>query len=216
MGNDGGSIAKRADLVKVKPVSTAKPTSLLRRDLATHCALSRTPLCAPVVLCRKGLLYSQCAVDVYLSVGKPHTDFAHLISPSDVRVVAAELGGKDPRLKCAFSGTFFTGNSDFVCLWGCGCLFDVKALHKIGMEASSLAECPYCGSAVQTGSVTRLRREICPSATTPVLTKRPSISAAVTVVKRVKFDSISSDLRDILAPPPRKQAEDLLLNRCSR
>ena len=59
MGNDGGSIPKRSEVVKQKKnnVEVDKAAKAVARS--TLCAISKEPLRAPIVVCKRGLLYNK-------------------------------------------------------------------------------------------------------------------------------------------------------------
>jgi hypothetical protein len=62
MGNDGGSIARRDELVKVKVTHTKADPAQLKRVKWTLCHLSRQPLREPVVADGLGRLYNKEAI----------------------------------------------------------------------------------------------------------------------------------------------------------
>lgn len=62
MGNDGGSIARRDELVKVKVIHTKADPAQLKRVKWTLCHLSRQPLREPVVADALGRLYNKEAI----------------------------------------------------------------------------------------------------------------------------------------------------------
>lgn len=66
MGNDGGSIARRDELVKVKETKRAQDPAQLKRIQWTTCRLSRKPLREPVVADGMGRLYNKEALVNYL------------------------------------------------------------------------------------------------------------------------------------------------------
>ncbi|CEQ41237.1 SPOSA6832_02935 [Sporobolomyces salmonicolor] len=66
MGNDGGSIPKRDDLVRTKKKRSREDDKDRVRQLWSFCALSKQPLRQPVVSCPLGKLYNKEAVISYL------------------------------------------------------------------------------------------------------------------------------------------------------
>ena len=62
MGNDGGSIPKRIDLVKHKKEPVRKDYTGMNRLRAKHCAISNDPLKGTIVGCRMGYLYNKEAL----------------------------------------------------------------------------------------------------------------------------------------------------------
>ncbi|GAA5933303.1 hypothetical protein JCM10213_001244 [Rhodosporidiobolus nylandii] len=66
MGNDGGSIPKRGELVRTKQRAVREDDKDRVRQLWAFCALSKQPLRQPVVSCPLGRLYNKEAVISYL------------------------------------------------------------------------------------------------------------------------------------------------------
>lgn len=67
MGNDGGSIARRDELVKVKATTNSKSQAKsTQRQKWTTCALSKQPLREPVVADALGRMYNKEAVTEWL------------------------------------------------------------------------------------------------------------------------------------------------------
>ena len=59
MGNDGGSIPKRSEVVKQKKVHANVDKAAKAKARSTLCAISKEPLRAPIVACKRGLLYNK-------------------------------------------------------------------------------------------------------------------------------------------------------------
>ena len=57
MGNDGGSIPKRSEVVKQEK-RKQKLEKASEKDAST-CALTKEPLSAPIVVCKRGLFYNK-------------------------------------------------------------------------------------------------------------------------------------------------------------
>ncbi|GAA5901903.1 hypothetical protein JCM8208_006634 [Rhodotorula glutinis] len=70
MGNDGGSIPKRHELVKTKTTRSRDSDAALTHQQWAFCALSKQPLRAPVVACPLGRMYNKDAL------------IAHLLAPT--------------------------------------------------------------------------------------------------------------------------------------
>ncbi|KAL8286997.1 hypothetical protein RQP46_004003 [Phenoliferia psychrophenolica] len=71
MGNDGGSIPKRDDLVKTKRADQKADKQSQHRQKWSYCALSKQPLRAPIVSCALGKLYNKEAVIAHLLASPP-------------------------------------------------------------------------------------------------------------------------------------------------
>lgn len=66
MGNDGGSIPKRSELIRTKQTRARENDADRVRQLSAFCALSKQPLRQPVVSCPLGRLYNKEAVIAFL------------------------------------------------------------------------------------------------------------------------------------------------------
>ncbi|GAA5860871.1 hypothetical protein JCM3774_003170 [Rhodotorula dairenensis] len=66
MGNDGGSIPKRSELIRTKQTRARDSDHDRLNQLWNYCALSKQPLRQPVVSCPLGRLYNKEAVIAYL------------------------------------------------------------------------------------------------------------------------------------------------------
>ncbi|GAA5991032.1 hypothetical protein JCM10908_006511 [Rhodotorula pacifica] len=66
MGNDGGSIPKRSELIRTKHTRARENDQDRVRQLWAFCALSKQPLQQPVVSCPLGRLYNKEAVIAFL------------------------------------------------------------------------------------------------------------------------------------------------------
>ena len=62
MGNDGGSIPTRDELVKTKKKPEQRDKDGHRLYIWQHCALSQEPLTKPIVMCQMGRLYNKASV----------------------------------------------------------------------------------------------------------------------------------------------------------
>lgn len=211
MGNDGGSIPKRAELVRVRPRVEKAPVALQREMLAMHCALSGAPLRPPLALCRRGMVYSRSAIEEFLAEGRSRPDFAHIARIEDVKELPRTTSENGWGLSCALSDLPFTGNADFVCLWSCGCLLAAKTITRLGLDSRSLRECPSCAQPVLPGQTITLRKAVSAPASTTLSTRSTALP-----VKRVKAFSGAAglcqpSLQGLIAAPRAKRAEELLL-----
>ena len=59
MGNDGGSIPKRSEVVKKKRNTVEADKQAKNFAKSSLCAMSKEPLRAPIVACKRGLLYNK-------------------------------------------------------------------------------------------------------------------------------------------------------------
>eukprot|EP00834_Sanchytrium_tribonematis_P000759 NODE_14_length_51535_cov_1.125049.p37 type:complete len:168 gc:universal NODE_14_length_51535_cov_1.125049:14076-14579(+) len=133
MGNDGGSIQKRREVVKVKAIERSKKDSDNLEDYLI-CAISSQNLHAPIMSCKLGKLYNKNALIQYMIDRKEGTkdiqDVAkHIKSLKQVKLLHLD----DPsNFVCPLTNKKF-GRGVFVYL-NCGCVFS-KQEFKI---------CPTC------------------------------------------------------------------------
>ena len=151
MGNDGGSIPQRVDLVRVKkPLRQQVP---LLHSRANHCALSKKRLVPPIVVCRKGKVFNKIDLISALVEKKSDPSIAHI---KKMKHFAEVKGLSDPKsnsavdpefpLKCKFSGQAWNGKRKFFFAWNCGCVVSATAMEKLGVKKEEAKECPACGS----------------------------------------------------------------------
>ncbi|WFD19688.1 Replication termination factor 2 [Malassezia caprae] len=168
MGNDGGSIARRDDLVRTKaqaPVSQDRDE--LRHSTWTLCRVSHHRLQAPVMLDRLGQLYNKEGLIEYLlrraknaATDAEHEAARHIRGLKDVRPVAlapnpvreAERGEAlyYPHA-CPLTQRPMNGKNKFVALWTCGCVLSEAGLRETAFpgaprkEVTEATPCPQCG-----------------------------------------------------------------------
>ncbi|KDN45481.1 DUF602-domain-containing protein [Tilletiaria anomala UBC 951] len=166
MGNDGGSIPKRDDLVKVKAALSTLPPSLLAKALWTTCALSRRPFREPVVADALGHIFNKESVVQYLLTRSERGKESAKVVALEEDIVAGHLRGlKDVvqlRLRrnpahqqeaasgadvtsldsatypflCPLTGKELSGKYRCVYLRACGCAFVESGLRAICAESS--------------------------------------------------------------------------------
>jgi hypothetical protein len=151
MGNDGGSIPDRRDLVKNKP--KAEQADKNNQIIAQwfFCALSKQPLEQPVVSCALGKLYNGDAIIEYLvdksKFGDGEEICGHIKLRKDVvtLTLAPNPTTKDedssdphPKFACPLTMKPMNGLLPFVYLASCGCVFSAAGLRAI--NGPSLAD----------------------------------------------------------------------------
>ncbi|KAM0746875.1 DUF602-domain-containing protein [Meredithblackwellia eburnea MCA 4105] len=164
MGNDGGSIPKRDDLVKTKRVTAKADKNSTTRQLWAYCALSKQPLRAPIVSCALGKLYNKEALIAHLLAPSPSdspygTDGAlvagHLRSLKDVQTLSltpnpnastAEDEDVDHFLFiCPLSLRVMNGSTKFVYRKPCGCVLSESSLKEMRKGGAGDQACPVKG-----------------------------------------------------------------------
>ncbi|XP_055349078.1 replication termination factor 2-like [Paramacrobiotus metropolitanus] len=153
MGNDGGSIPRRVELVREKqrPKQADKDAEAAARW--KHCQLSQQPLRQPVVACDLGRLYNKDAILQQLLAKKSRSPLAdHIKSLKDVYelklTVSAdsaegEHGGSYDKCLwvCPVTGLEMNGRHPFSFLRSCGCVLSDRALKALKSDT-----CPGCNS----------------------------------------------------------------------
>ncbi|WFD23304.1 Replication termination factor 2 [Malassezia equina] len=154
MGNDGGSIARRDDLVRTRaqaPVSQDRDE--LRHSVWTLCRVSRHRLQAPVMVDRLGQLYNKEGLIEYLLRRSKHTATEaenlaarHIRGLKDVRPVTltpnpvreSERGeALYYPYACPLTQRPMNGKHKFVALWTCGCV-----LSEVGLRETAFPGAP--------------------------------------------------------------------------
>lgn len=169
MGADGGSIPKRADLVRTRkrPVQEEPANKV---DAWKYCHLSRQPLTAPIVACPKGRLYNKEAILKHLllrAAGELTTEvdpLVHIRGLRDLRTLrltpnpayqrsstgtTVRIGERVDEATspfiCPVTGKEMNGNFCFGYLRTCGCVLAEVALTRLEV-VSSMEACPQCGT----------------------------------------------------------------------
>ncbi|KAI8071642.1 Rtf2 RING-finger-domain-containing protein [Gongronella butleri] len=161
MGNDGGSIPRRIELVKEKQKQVKQNPNLQREAAWFHCALSKRRLEQPIVADRMGKLYNQEVVIEYIldptTYGDADKICPYVTSTKDVKklnltvspqrtqnTTSSVMGSLENELKskfiCPVSMKEMNGKHRFVYLAQCGCVFAEQTLKEVSQH-----ECLTCG-----------------------------------------------------------------------
>ncbi|KAN0063775.1 Replication termination factor 2 [Thecaphora frezii] len=156
MGNDGGSIARREELVRTKAVSQKAHPDTVRQALWSLCTLSRQPLRPPVVSDALGRLYNKDAVVQYLlhrneraRGGVDDIAAGHIRGLKDVKQLTLT---RNPNYRppsptssssesaaaafiCPLTAKEMNGKHRFVYITTCGCVMSESGLRAIASEA---------------------------------------------------------------------------------
>ncbi|KAF5346082.1 hypothetical protein D9756_010823 [Leucocoprinus leucothites] len=170
MGNDGGSIPDRRDLVKTKQKAEQADRANQSRARWFFCALSKRKLQEPVVSCALGKFYNKDSIIEYLldksAYGDGDTICGHIRSLKDVKQLTLSpnttptLDSKvtDDSLErsqfvCPFTMKEMNGTQPFVCIRTCGCVFSLAGYKTMAESPSGspkeageedLDLCPQC------------------------------------------------------------------------
>ncbi|THH27963.1 hypothetical protein EUX98_g6223 [Antrodiella citrinella] len=147
MGNDGGSIPDRRDLVRNKPKAEQADRANQMRAAWFFCALSKKPLQEPIVSCALGKLYNKDALLEYLLDKTAYGDGAdicgHIRSLKDVKTLkfthnpsrttasSSDPGNGPAPFVCPLNLKEMNGVQPFVYLQTCGCVFSQGGLKAV-------------------------------------------------------------------------------------
>ncbi|KAJ1816156.1 Replication termination factor 2 [Coemansia sp. RSA 2599] len=177
MGNDGGSIPRRNEMVREKKKDEKIDRKAQILAMFSSCALSKQPLQQPIVGDGLGRLYNREAVLEYLLDNSKYGDgnaiCAHIRGLKDIKTlrlqpnpsVANVTDNGGPRNKPDVKGTGvgeqmtarfvcpvtmkeMNGNLPFEFAWPCGCVFSALARKEMCSAGSSATECVVCGESV--------------------------------------------------------------------
>ncbi|TDL22311.1 DUF602-domain-containing protein [Rickenella mellea] len=153
MGNDGGSIPDRRDLVKNKPKAEQADKANQTRARWFFCALSKRPLQEPVVSCALGKLYNKDAIIEYLldksSYGDGEEICGHIRSLKDIKSLKLTPNpifvpqtstditvGAAPFI-CPLTLKEMNGGITFVYIATCGCVLSQSGLKVVSGSGST-------------------------------------------------------------------------------
>lgn len=150
MGNDGGTIAKRQDLIGLEKSTTKEA---LEDEQMNLCSISYTALTDPVVGDYRGSLYRKDKIIEYLLSrklqGKAEPHLAHIKSINDL--VDVKITWKNLQIVCPVTDTVRTKKTTFAYMRPCGCLMSYKAIEKVRQQFRDLelkkqpsGSCPNC------------------------------------------------------------------------
>ncbi|KZP22071.1 DUF602-domain-containing protein [Athelia psychrophila] len=154
MGNDGGSIPDRRDLVKTKVKAEQADKANQTRARWFFCALSKQELREPIVACALGKLYNKDAIIEYLLDNTAYGDgekiCSHIRSLKDVKTLkltpnSAPLSEKAveastserPQFACPLTMKEMNGVQPFVYILTCGCVFSQAGLKTVSGSGSA-------------------------------------------------------------------------------
>ncbi|CAG8602075.1 1309_t:CDS:2 [Ambispora leptoticha] len=151
MGNDGGSIPKRIELVKEKKKKVKPDQNALTIATWFFCALSKRALREPIVACGLGKLYNKDAIIEFLLNKSAYGDgdiiCSHIASMKDVTTLNLTLNpafketsnantahfepGIVSRFICPITRKEMNGKLKFVYIEKCGCVFSEQGLKEV-------------------------------------------------------------------------------------
>lgn len=163
-GNDGGSIAKRDDLVRTKVTEQVADKDEVRHSLWSQCRLTKKSLAPPIMVDRLGQLYNKEDVIEYLlrraqneATVVENRVAGHLRGLKEVRTAtmtrnpAAESSADKQYFPfvCPLTQRLLNGKIRAVCLWPCGCVLSEGGMRTTtGLATLAKDEhavpCPVC------------------------------------------------------------------------
>lgn len=159
MGNDGGTIPRRDELVRLKKKKEQKDKDSELSFRWRHCNITQEPLEEPIVACGLGRLYKkQAVIEGLLDRDLLPPSASHIKSIKDVRDLrltpnpsfkaGAEKGdgyvdrATSPYI-CPLTGLEVTGRFRFIFLWTCGCVFAERAMKEIKEKSCLKCQMPF-------------------------------------------------------------------------
>lgn len=132
MGNDGGSIPKREELVKLKQKKQQADKDEQNRSKWRLCALSKQVLEPPIVACKLGYLYNKTAVLESLLDGSLPPEFSHIRKAKRdlINLNLHSIEG-EKKFVCPVTGLTMGGNYKFIAIVPCGCVIAERAFKEI-------------------------------------------------------------------------------------
>lgn len=156
MGNDGGCIPRRTDMVPERKKEIKKDYVSMNQSRAKFCALSNARLKQPMVGCKMGFQYNKEAVYKCIIDKTIPRAFKHIKKPRNMKeIVATENPDKlsiYPFI-CPQSQIEYNGLTKFVYLWSCGCMMSYKLLENARDMDST---CPNCGKIYEKNDIVSL------------------------------------------------------------
>lgn len=137
MGNDGGSIPKRRNLVKSKRHRKNIYHNIIHQAKGCFCSLSKDTLKKPIVADKLGQIYNKKSIIEFLLNKKNPKGFEHIKSLRDVKELHCPLSDKG-FLRCQISEEEFSGLNKFYFLWSCGCVLSKTAIDELHMKDKCL------------------------------------------------------------------------------
>ena len=156
MGNDGGSIPKRSEVVKKRRNKVELDKKAKNFAKSSLCAMSKEPLRKPIVVCKRGLLYNKEHLIKRILEKNMPKEFRHIIKLSrdtcqvSESSIMTETTESDSRLhlQCAISQQTLNGIVKFVIGFKCGCVLSQASLDILSQTAEEVKEalCPACSA----------------------------------------------------------------------
>ncbi|EED85710.1 predicted protein [Postia placenta Mad-698-R] len=153
MGNDGGSIPDRRDLVRTKAKAEQADKANQTRARWFFCALSKRPLQEPIISCALGKLYNKDSILEYLldksAYGDGEEICGHIRSLKDVKTLklthnTSKIVASDSTdlaaFVCPLNFKEMNGSQPFMYIATCGCVFSLAGYNAVSGNTSPSAK----------------------------------------------------------------------------
>lgn len=141
MGNDGGYIARRSEMVKEKAKEIKVDYLAINQMRSRLCAITGRKLALPIVGCRMGYLYSKEAMLNCLIKKTVPKAFRHIKKFKDVKdIKVLENPDKEYPMICPLTREVHNGINKFIFIWKCGCMMSSEAYNACNQDN----KCPVC------------------------------------------------------------------------
>ncbi|CAD8085428.1 unnamed protein product [Paramecium primaurelia] len=144
MGNDGGSIAGRAELVKLKKPEKRVESLLVAKQRAQFCSITKERLRKPIACCRVGYLYNYDSLLKAFMEKKIPQELKHLQNIKKIKklnITENPDQNNEFPFVCPISQKALNGKEKFQALWTCGCVFNEKLIKDLKIKE---LKCPIC------------------------------------------------------------------------
>lgn len=146
MGADGGSIPRRAEMVKTKGKTETLDDSEVLKTQWTCCYISKKLLEKPIVACGLGRLYNKESVVLYLmnkdeteaSLAAELTHIKSLKSLTNCNLTCSKTPTDSPYFICPITRREMNGKSKFFVTRNCGCVLSEQATNQFHESKSCL------------------------------------------------------------------------------
>ncbi|XP_071536666.1 replication termination factor 2 [Panulirus ornatus] len=159
MGCDGGTIPRRDELVRTKKKPEEKDKNSERLYRWRHCAVSQSPLKAPIVACEMGRIYNKEEILTRLLDKSGEPGISHIRGLKDIKELnltpnpGYRPGGANKgdaytdhqaaEYICPVTSLEMNGKYRFSFVWTCGCVISERALKEIKSEVCHKCGKPY-------------------------------------------------------------------------
>ena len=147
MGNDGGAIPKRIDIVKKKERKTKADNVSNVQQKATCCAFSKVKFDPPLAVCKKGRIFNKRDILKAMIDKNLPEEYKYIRKLKNIVEINPDCLSKSQSgqwiIRCPITLDEYNGFNHFAILRKCGCIFSQKAIDKLQLVGKSF-KCPNC------------------------------------------------------------------------